>query len=327
MQEKKLSVLIIEDEPVFRHLAMQVFDGFERTSAATASDGLAKFKELCPDITLLDIGLPDKSGLDLLPELINYDPEAFVIMLTISSVSRDVKLSKERGAAGYILKPFTFSKVSDCIIKYREHKKKLQAMTPDERASNIVGNLKIAAPYKDIDALGEHLQENAAEPKKTPQEDPGKILQKETPLSILMKSWKILFADNYLINREHALIQLSKLGSHIDLAENSDEIIKKAREGNYNVILIDSKIDGLDGYETARIIRKNEADKPLSDRLILIIMVENIDELDRRLWQKAGMNGFIRKPARFTKIRETIQNLAKRQIELKKTLNIQTDGN
>jgi|GEM_PF-810096 len=311
MQEKKLSVLIIDDEHFFRSLAMQVFEGCDKITAATAADGLAKFKELCPDITLLDIGLPDKSGLDLLPEMISYDPEAFIVMLTMSRVSKDVRLSKERGAAGYILKPFTFSKVSDCVAKYKEYKKKLQAMSPEERASNLVENLKVEALYEDLNKqLEGQIAESPEERKNQP--------SKETPLTMLLKSWKILFADNYLVNRERALIQLSKLGSHIELAGSSDEIIKKTTEKHYDVILIDSRISGSDGYETARIIRQNEAEDN-KERSILIIMVENIDELDRRLWQKAGMNDFIRKPASFTKIRETIQRLAKRQLELKNT--------
>ena len=48
-------------------------------------------------------------------------------------------------------------------------------------------------------------------------------------------------------------------------------------------------------------------------------MVENTDELDRRMWQKAGMNDFIKKPASFTKIRETIKKHVKRQIDTANT--------
>jgi hypothetical protein len=311
MQEKKLSVLIVEDEPVFRSLAMQVFDKCEKVSAANASDGLMKFKEICPDITLLDIGLPDKSGLELLPEMISYDPEAFIVMLTMSRVSRDVKLAKERGAAGYIVKPFTFQKVSDCIAKYKQYKKNLQAMTPDERASNLVEHLKVEAIHEDLNS---QLEERLTDP----YNDKQTSLFKEAPVNILLKSWKILFADNYFINRERAFVQLQKLGSQIELAQNSEEVISKTSKDHYDVILLDSKIQSMNGYDTARVIRQNET-ATNSQRALLIIMVENVDELDRRLWQKAGMNDFVRKPARFTKIRDTIRRLAKRQIELQNT--------
>jgi CheY-like chemotaxis protein len=309
MPEKKLTVLVIEDEQVFRTLALQVFEGCEKIAAANAAEGFAKFKEFCPDIVLLDIGLPDKNGLELLPQIISYDPEAFVVMLTMSRVSTDVKLARERGAAGYIIKPFSHQKVSMCIAKYKEYKKKLQEMTPEERAGNLVEKLKFEALHDD---LNQQLEENIGHvenkiPEKTPDVKVSKV-------NLLLQSWKILFADDFLINRERAQTQLQKLGAHIDITGSGNDILERVKQEHYDVILIDSKMTDMDGYEVAKQIRKIEAEKNIKEKSILIIMVENPDELDRHLWQKAGMNDFIKKPASFTKICDTIRKHAKRQL-------------
>lgn len=293
MLEKKLTVLIIEDEQVYRSLALQVFDGCEKIVAATAAEGLSKFKEFCPDITLLDIGLPDKNGLDLLPEIISYDPEAFVVMLTMSRIASDVKMSRERGAAGYILKPFSHQKVSQCIGKYKEYKHKLQSMTPEERAGKLIEKLKIEALHDD---LNQQVEEKVAP----------KIEEKHlNKIDEELQEWKILFADGILINRERAGIQLVKLGCQVDLAESSADILAKADSGGYNLMLIDSKIGGIGGYEVSKEIRKRERASGIA-KSILIIMVEDSDELDRHLWQKADMNDFVKKPASFTKLREMV---------------------
>lgn len=298
MTEKKLSVLIIEDEYIFRNLAFQAFDGCEKISATNAEEGLKRFKEFSPDITLLDIGLPDKNGLDLLPQLIGHDPEAFIVMLTMSRVSEDVKLARVRGASGYIIKPFSFQKVEQCIANYNQYRKKLQSMSPTERAGRMVESLRIESLHED---LNRQIQ---------PENKEISSSTEPSELDRFLQGWKILFADELLVNRERARDKLARLGSKIDLAESGADLLRKATSEFYNVVLISSQIKGSDGYEIAKRIRQKEYDMKSEKKSILIAMLENSDELERRLWQKAGMNDFIRKPASFTKIRETIKKHA-----------------
>lgn len=297
MTEKKLSVLIIEDEYIFRNLALQAFEGFEKISATNAEDGLRKFKESSPDITILDIGLPDKSGLDLLPQLIGYDPEAFIVMLTASRVSDDVKKARVRGASGYIIKPFSFQKVEQCIANYHQYRKKLSNMSPSERAGRMLENLRVESLHEDLN-------------RQVPREETSAPATQSGQRELLLQSWKILFADELLVNRERAKEKLSKLGSKIEVAENGQELLQKSSQDFYNVILISSKIYDMDGYEIAKQIRRLEYNNKSKRRSILIVMIENPDDLERRLWQKSGMNDFIKKPASFSKIREMIEKHA-----------------
>ncbi len=300
MQDKSLKVLIIEDEQVFRSLALQVFEGYEKITAITAKEGFERFKEYCPDITLLDIGLPGGNGLDLLKEIIAYDPEAFVVMLTMSRVASDVKLARERGAAGYIIKPFSYQKVAQCILKYQEYKKKLQNMTPEERAGKIIASLKIEALHDDL-----NNQVEEQEKPKTPEQNE----------ELILRSWKILFADDFLTNREKAKVQLAKLGCHVEIVENGASILEKYNKVFFNIIFIDSEMSDLSGYEVAQEIRKMEQSKKSDNKAIIIAMVENSTDLDRHLWQKAGMNDFILKPASFLKLKEMVHKHVKRYLD------------
>ena len=67
--------------------------------------GAAEFvAQAAPDVTLLDVRMPDKGGIDVLREILAANPKARVVMLTTSDVEEDVYRSIELGALGYVMK-------------------------------------------------------------------------------------------------------------------------------------------------------------------------------------------------------------------------------
>ena len=66
-----------------------------------AADFVARTR---PDVTLLDVRMPDRGGLDVLRELLAADPRSRVVMLTTSDVEEDVFRAIEDGALGYVMK-------------------------------------------------------------------------------------------------------------------------------------------------------------------------------------------------------------------------------
>lgn len=72
--------------------------------AATAAATLEIAPEVAPDVLLLDLGLPDRSGLDVLRELRDRLPRTQVVVLTVSGSARDVREAVRAGAAGYLTK-------------------------------------------------------------------------------------------------------------------------------------------------------------------------------------------------------------------------------
>jgi DNA-binding NarL/FixJ family response regulator len=101
------TVLIIDDHAAFRQAARALleFDGYEIVGeAADAASGLRECRRLKPDIVLLDVGLPDESGLDLAARL-QDEPEPRAVVLVSSRDRADLGPLVERsGARGFIPK-------------------------------------------------------------------------------------------------------------------------------------------------------------------------------------------------------------------------------
>lgn len=116
-------VLIIEDNQMFRSLALRMLPDCKKYCALTYNEGIEMFQKITPDITFLDIGLPDGSGLDLLREMKALIPNTFIVMLTQSRVPEDVETALKNGAAGYIAKPFSQKEMLFYFERYGEFKK------------------------------------------------------------------------------------------------------------------------------------------------------------------------------------------------------------
>ena len=101
-------ILIIEDEPdLLRGLALNIkADGYQVLTASTGDDGLETALRERPDLVLLDLMLPGKSGLDVCRELRRRQFEAPIIMLTARTEEVDRVVGLESGADDYVTKPF-----------------------------------------------------------------------------------------------------------------------------------------------------------------------------------------------------------------------------
>lgn len=101
-------VLIVDDHPLFREgLRARITrdaDFQVIAEAGTAADGLCKAKELTPDIVVIDISLPDQSGLQLTQEILNAVPETNIMIVSMHSGIDYVLDALHAGAIGYVVK-------------------------------------------------------------------------------------------------------------------------------------------------------------------------------------------------------------------------------
>lgn len=116
---KKIRVAIIDDHSIVRlgiELSLRLFKDMEFAGEATngehAVDFLARVK---PDVTLLDIRMPLKNGIDALAEILAANPAAKVIMLTTSGTDEDIYRALKLGAKGYVLKAEKANDVIEAI--------------------------------------------------------------------------------------------------------------------------------------------------------------------------------------------------------------------
>jgi DNA-binding response OmpR family regulator len=122
--DEKLSILLVEDNGMFLNIAEEMLKGHKVISTKTAKEGMAAYKSEAPDITFLDIALPDGNGHEILKEIKEINQHAYVVMMTASRLKDDVIKSMEEGAEGYITKPFSEGMVRQCIKEYHEYNKK-----------------------------------------------------------------------------------------------------------------------------------------------------------------------------------------------------------
>ncbi|MDX2029033.1 MAG: response regulator [Blastocatellia bacterium] len=104
---KQRRVLIVDDEPMIRWVMTQALKdwGFESIEAETASSARARFEEGAPDIVMLDINLPDASGLELLRRFKRERPEVPVIIVSGDVVVENTLQALRGGADNFITKP------------------------------------------------------------------------------------------------------------------------------------------------------------------------------------------------------------------------------
>ena len=120
-KNKKLRILLIEDNGIFFNIVSELLADHKVAGAKTASDGLKQYNEFKPDITLLDIVLPDGNGHEILGKIRQMDKNAYVVMMTASRLKEDILQSQSEGAQGYIIKPFSSDMLNECINEYYEY--------------------------------------------------------------------------------------------------------------------------------------------------------------------------------------------------------------
>ena len=105
---KPIRVVLIDDSPIIRLGLRSALEDYADIAivgeAGTATDGVAAVALHKPDVVLLDLHLPDKSGFHACRELLKVRPQTRVLILTSNSNERNVQEAMNAGAKGYLLK-------------------------------------------------------------------------------------------------------------------------------------------------------------------------------------------------------------------------------
>jgi two-component system response regulator NreC len=101
-------VLIVDDHAVVRaglKLLLEAEDDLEAVGeAGSARDGIFEARSLKPDVVLLDLVMPDQSGLEIIQQLLHENDDGKVLVLSMQDEPRYVREAFEAGASGYVLK-------------------------------------------------------------------------------------------------------------------------------------------------------------------------------------------------------------------------------
>ena len=101
-------VLIVDDHAVVRaglRRVLEAEDGIEAVGeAGTARDAVFEARSTKPDVILLDVVMPEQSGLEVIPTLLHEHPETKILVLSMQDDPRYVREAFAAGASGYVLK-------------------------------------------------------------------------------------------------------------------------------------------------------------------------------------------------------------------------------
>ena len=129
-------VLVVDDDFMVAKIHSRFLagrPGFEVVGVAhNGADALAAVSALRPDLVLLDVHLPDMSGLDVLRETRRQHPEVDVILVTAAHEPDVVRQAWQAGALSYLVKPFEYEALAERLEHFRANRAMLAAPDVDQ---------------------------------------------------------------------------------------------------------------------------------------------------------------------------------------------------
>ena len=151
-------ILVVDDDPAIRNLVTRYLSQ-QKYEVEVAQDGhtaLAKFEQFRPDLVILDINLPDTTGLALCREM-QRQTSVLILMLTSE---KDPKLGLKEGADGFVTKPFDLEELNLRILSLL---KRRRSLTSSEPRSLVYGDLVIDPNSREVYIRGELVSFSALE--------------------------------------------------------------------------------------------------------------------------------------------------------------------
>ncbi len=139
--ETPIRVLSVDDHPLLREGIAAIINNQSDMSvvcqAANGHEAIQRYREHRPDVTLMDLRMPELSGIDALIAIRAEFPEARIVMLTTFEGDVEIQRSLEAGARGYLLKNMPPSELVQAIRQVHAGKKRV----PPEIASRLAEHM------------------------------------------------------------------------------------------------------------------------------------------------------------------------------------------
>jgi two-component system OmpR family response regulator len=157
-----IHVLVVDDEAVLAEMVSMAlrYEGWTISTAGDGSSAIAAARAQRPDVVVLDVMLPDMSGLDVLHKLREENPQLPVLLLTAKDAVEDRIAGLTAGGDDYVTKPFSIEEV---VLRLRALLRRTGITTMDSGAQLVVGDLVLDEDSHEVVRGGEPISLTSTE--------------------------------------------------------------------------------------------------------------------------------------------------------------------
>jgi two-component system OmpR family response regulator len=157
-----INVLVVDDEAVLAEMVSMAlrYEGWTISTAGDGSSAIAAARAQRPDVVVLDVMLPDMSGLDVLHKLREDNPQLPVLLLTAKDAVEDRIAGLTAGGDDYVTKPFSIEEV---VLRLRALLRRTGVTTVDSGAQLVVGDLVLDEDSHEVSRAGEPISLTSTE--------------------------------------------------------------------------------------------------------------------------------------------------------------------
>jgi two-component system OmpR family response regulator len=157
-----INVLVVDDESVLAEMVSMAlrYEGWNIATAGDGSSAIASARAQRPDVVVLDVMLPDMSGLDVLHKLREDNPQLPVLLLTAKDAVEDRIAGLTAGGDDYVTKPFSIEEV---VLRLRALLRRTGVTTVDSGAQLVVGDLVLDEDSHEVTRAGEPISLTSTE--------------------------------------------------------------------------------------------------------------------------------------------------------------------